>query len=581
MYMEVNLEPAEQVGQNKSYHGTLDDVDVMVFNRWLAAPIRKADSEKDDTFTTDFKNLYSFNNAQSETKGAAQALAKSASESTWSVDQENRTIYLDNGYKIVIEGKDQAWQIIDAEGNVSRIWGDPHVHEDDGGKWDFKADMTFVLEDGTKITVQTKDIGNGTSVSNNLIITNGDNCVQVTGLAANQPVITEVTNNGQEMDTDTYDGYIANEMGGTDDWSRNDEEIRSNLPFVDHSTFLYGMNYYNDSFTAELIDLKSNYTEEEINQHFDDLETELKDRLAAAKEMLENADRYHDRKFYQDYVTALEGDLNALNNNRNTGTLQERAQFFNNLHTEASIEMKHNIVLTHESEPAWSEQDLRDLETELEKMPLNFSLFNPKLSRIGIQDLPEGVSGYNRDTRGIDIETGDIDWALIHEIGHYYDENDENSNIQEFMDISGWRDVTSSFNSISDDYVNGAYRPYDGSAVLNRDGQVYNDGDAIDLDGDGQNDGIVQVQKGKVMIYDQSATFARQYGTVNPVEDFATTFETFFKNPTQLQQNAPEKYDFMVAYTGVDPANTNSNTLSVNNEPVKLLGQENLFDLVD
>lgn len=28
----------------------------------------------------------------------------------------------------------------------------PHVNESDGGKWDFKKEMSFVLPDGTKIT---------------------------------------------------------------------------------------------------------------------------------------------------------------------------------------------------------------------------------------------------------------------------------------------------------------------------------------------------------------------------------------------------------------------------------------------
>lgn len=349
---------------------------------------------------------------------------------------------------------------------------------------------------------------------------------------------------------------------------------------MDAPTYHDGMIFYEgDLFNVDLIDLESVYTEEVVNQHFDDLEAELMEKLEAYRQDLANADRYHDVNFYLDLTLALEGDIQALNDNRNTGTLEQRAQFFNNLHTEASTELKYNINLTNALEPAWSIEELEDLQTELERMPIDFSVFNPKLSRIGIADLPDGVAARNRDGNGIDIDPNYINWALIHEIGHYYDQSHENLRMDQFMEISGWRDVTSDFSSISSDYVDGSYRPYDGTAVLNRDGQVYNDGDAVDLDGDGIDDGIVQVNYGDVMIYDPSATFARSYGSTHIMEDFATTFEYFFKNPASLQRNAPEKYDFMVAYTGVDPL-ADAVSAFKTDTPVWEMVDDNLFDIV-
>jgi len=39
----------------------------------------------------------------------------------------------------------------------TKIWGDPHVEEGDGGKWDWKSNvMTFNLPDGTKVTMNAQ-----------------------------------------------------------------------------------------------------------------------------------------------------------------------------------------------------------------------------------------------------------------------------------------------------------------------------------------------------------------------------------------------------------------------------------------
>src|SRR5690606_19714641 len=58
------------------------------------------------------------------------------------------------GYTIVPEGKDAAWSVY-APGQKpgdkpnTRIWGDPHVDEKDGTRWDFTKNSDFVLPDGT------------------------------------------------------------------------------------------------------------------------------------------------------------------------------------------------------------------------------------------------------------------------------------------------------------------------------------------------------------------------------------------------------------------------------------------------
>ena len=154
------------------------------------------------------------------------------SENTWTIDQNKspREIALDNGYKIQIHGDKEKWSILDANGNKTEIWGDPHVNEGDrsGNKqWDFQQDATFILDDGTKITCKCKDKGRSDKniFSDELIITKANQSIHVTGIADNNPQIGEPTLEGAKMDADTNDGYIFKMGDQVDDWTYNGEEI--------------------------------------------------------------------------------------------------------------------------------------------------------------------------------------------------------------------------------------------------------------------------------------------------------------------------------------------------------------------
>lgn len=117
------------------------------------------------------------------------------------------------GYTIVPETKDAAWSIY-APGQKpgdtpnTRVWGDPHVTEKDGTRWDFTKNSDFRLGDGTVISVKTT-AQEGQSVSSSLDITNGLDRVQVTGLDKSQPSVGAVTHDGYQAraeltDKDTF-----------------------------------------------------------------------------------------------------------------------------------------------------------------------------------------------------------------------------------------------------------------------------------------------------------------------------------------------------------------------------------------
>lgn len=142
-----------------------------------------------------------------------------------SLKTANGKIETPGGYTVEPLGRFE-WKITGPDGKTTRVWGDPHVAEGDGGKWDFKRDSTFVLPDGTRINVTTKPWGNGgMTVTSGLEIINGNDRVVVSGIDAGKGVIGPVTRDGFRH-VNNFGGRDVFVMGReTDDWSYNGREI--------------------------------------------------------------------------------------------------------------------------------------------------------------------------------------------------------------------------------------------------------------------------------------------------------------------------------------------------------------------
>lgn len=96
------------------------------------------------------------------------------------------------GYVIVPEGQNEAWAIYGpgqkpGDTPLTRVWGDPHVVEGDGTKWDFTKDSRFRLPDGTEISVKTTS-QTGRSFTKSLEITNGMDRCTMTGINDNKDI---------------------------------------------------------------------------------------------------------------------------------------------------------------------------------------------------------------------------------------------------------------------------------------------------------------------------------------------------------------------------------------------------------
>lgn len=132
------------------------------------------------------------------------------------------TVRTPDGFMIKTENQQQAWQIIGPDGRATRIWGDPHVHESDGNKWDFQKQSTFVF--GTnKVTVETAPYGNGKTVTRRLTVYNGNDRVTIGGINVNSPSILAVGSDGKQHDDGLSDGVrFTRRLTKTgESWSKN------------------------------------------------------------------------------------------------------------------------------------------------------------------------------------------------------------------------------------------------------------------------------------------------------------------------------------------------------------------------
>lgn len=95
------------------------------------------------------------------------------------------------GFRVHATGERSEWKIYGPDGEqLTRVWGDPHVEEADGTKWDFTKDSDFVLPDGTRIHADTNydgTSGTSQSVTTGLHIMNGTQRYNIEGVNTGRP----------------------------------------------------------------------------------------------------------------------------------------------------------------------------------------------------------------------------------------------------------------------------------------------------------------------------------------------------------------------------------------------------------
>lgn len=117
------------------------------------------------------------------------------------------TVRTADGYVVKAEGRDQAWRIIAPDGRATRIWGDPHVKESDGDRWDFTQRSTFVFGQN-KVTVETVPAKGGRTYTGRITVYSGDERITIGGIERDLPTILAMSSDGKQHDDSLSDGAV-------------------------------------------------------------------------------------------------------------------------------------------------------------------------------------------------------------------------------------------------------------------------------------------------------------------------------------------------------------------------------------
>lgn len=258
---------------------------------------------------------FGLNNQTSSVNNLSSNTAASTAMKEGHVAFENAhyTIDVNDKGEIKINNKDT--------GEHYRIWGDPHVDVDGKRAFDFKGDTSFILEDGTKITVETTPWkgNNGQTISSTVSIIDGESAygVRITGVDDNQLgdlAYEEVPQFGSFLDAMLDDGNYVHEnpLGqgfiavGKDGWAEVDQSV---MDFQENTLSRLGLDslgeqtagkqllndlFNNQGVTSSLADLA---TMLENFQHSNEAQGQLTEILTATLESLLSLAHQQSRSF--------------------------------------------------------------------------------------------------------------------------------------------------------------------------------------------------------------------------------------------------------------------------------------------
>lgn len=123
-------------------------------------------------------------------------------------------IDIGDGYTLSINEASSEIIVRDADGNATRVWGDPHVSYNGEHIGDFWGTTTFQLENGTKITINTETSKwNNMTYAEQVVVTKGDQAIVIDGVSEQTKGDFSVTlgGNGYALDAAHDDGFVIHE----------------------------------------------------------------------------------------------------------------------------------------------------------------------------------------------------------------------------------------------------------------------------------------------------------------------------------------------------------------------------------
>ncbi|GGK04064.1 DUF1521 domain-containing protein [Luteimonas terricola] len=101
---------------------------------------------------------------------------------------DGKVRFENDGYRITAGDDNQILIQNKNTGEQYRIWGDPHVEVDGKQAFDFWGQTTFMLDDGTKVTIETtpwNEGKNGATIASKVTITDGEYTAEISGVDTN------------------------------------------------------------------------------------------------------------------------------------------------------------------------------------------------------------------------------------------------------------------------------------------------------------------------------------------------------------------------------------------------------------
>lgn len=163
---------------------------------------------------------------------------------------DGNKIHTPGGYTVENLGNTN-WKITSPNGKSTLIWGDPHVSESDGGRWDWDAKtMTFSLPDGTKITANaTGPLG----VTTDFHVYYGNQRVSATGVNTGNPQVSNVRYDAYRHDARMDDGSRVFLGGDGDDWFKESGGGREIIGGGGYEALKLGREYWSKLFSGPRI----------------------------------------------------------------------------------------------------------------------------------------------------------------------------------------------------------------------------------------------------------------------------------------------------------------------------------------
>jgi hypothetical protein len=144
-------------------------------------------------------------------------------------------VFESSNYEITVTGNSVVTIHNKNTGETYQVSGDPHVSIDGVQAFDFHETMTFMLNDGTKVTIDTMPWGTGgATVASRVTITNADAHygVQINGVSPtdNQDIsFSETLQYGSQLDVDTADNMMIFENASGAGFLRFDPKTGRNV----------------------------------------------------------------------------------------------------------------------------------------------------------------------------------------------------------------------------------------------------------------------------------------------------------------------------------------------------------------